>query len=53
MMNCDGRSAEQRRELDDRRKDHEDIVKRSVGLLTNLCSQANPRFFHSLKLVLT
>ncbi|EGT39828.1 CBN-WRM-1 protein [Caenorhabditis brenneri] len=47
-----GPETPQRREIDERRRDHEDIVKRSMGLLTNLCGKANPRFFEALKDVL-
>ncbi|CAI2348152.1 unnamed protein product [Caenorhabditis sp. 36 PRJEB53466] len=37
-----------RRELDESRTDHEEIAKRSFGLLTNLCTRANPRFIESV-----
>lgn len=43
----------QRKEAYERRKDHEEIVKRSMGLLGNLTRQANPRFFEILRDVLT
>lgn len=42
----------QQREADEKRRDHEDIVKRSMGLLSNLCSKGNPLFFESLRAVL-
>lgn len=39
----------QQREADEKRKDHEDIVKRSVGLLSYLCGSENSPFFESLR----